>query len=562
MSDSKEGVSGEEQSGGRASALANLALVGASLLVSALLLAAIEGGLRLAGVGADDLETSRLKYQQIYFPTLEPARRADGTAVLRPVDPRLRFQSILRDKPEGQLRIVTFGGSATAGLGFSPNVTFARELERALELAYPERRVEILNLGIVALASAQVKLLVAEAARHYEPDVMIVYAGNNEFLEVHAEKYAAAQATPLSRTVGALMDLNLYRFINGLIRGPRRKVSFEERQFSTEDLRLTQDTIIKSVTMSQDEIDEVVDRYEANLRDTVEVAEETATPLVLMTVAANWKWRGRSDLPEGWIDELLGARAAEGPERLRRARDRLTEMLASSAPDERHELLFKRGVVEEKLGETAAARDDYRAAMNEDPHLRRALDRANERVRSVASRNGVRLVDTVDLLASRAAGGIIGFDEFYDYVHFTPRGNAIEAAALFEKLQQMGVTGPAPGFDVWRHAESRIASLATLEADALAVDEWMGFGFDPATVGDRDLWKYEKTLKQLDERIAANPRDVVALVYRGNGHYFRVDGGSAAGRDYRAALNQAPGHPVIRANFARLESEGRLPDDS
>jgi lysophospholipase L1-like esterase len=562
MSDSKEGVSGEKQSGGRASALANLALVGASLLVSALLLAAIEGGLRLADVGADDLKTSRLKYQQIYFPTLEPARRADGTAVLRPVDPRLRFQSILRDKPEGRLRIVTFGGSATAGLGFSPNVTFARELERALELAYPERSVEILNLGIVALASAQVKLLVAEAARHYEPDVMIVYAGNNEFLEVHAEKYAAAQATPLSRAVGALMDLNLYRFINGLIRGPRRKVSFEERQFSTEDLRLTQDTIIKSVTMSQDEIDEVVDRYEANLQDTVEVAEETAAPLVLMTVAANWKWRGRSDLPEGWIDELLGAHAAEGPERLRRVRDRLSEMLTSSARDERHELLFKRGAVEEKLGETAAARDDYRAAMNEDPHLRRALDTANERVRSVASRNGVRLVDTVDLLASRAAGGIIGFDEFYDYVHFTPRGNVIVAAALFEKLQQMGVTGPAPGFDVWRHAESRIASLATLDADALAVDEWMGFGFDPATVGDRDLWKYEKTLKQLDERIAANPRDVAALVYRGNGHYFRVDGGPAAARDYRAALNQAPGHPAIRANLARLESEGRLPDDS
>jgi tetratricopeptide (TPR) repeat protein len=547
MSDSSEGVSGEKQSGGRASALANLALVGASLLVSALLLGAIEGGLRLAGVGADDLKTSRLKYQQIYFPTLEPARRADGTAVLRPADPRLRFQSILRDKPAGRLRIVTFGGSATAGLGFSPNVTFARELERALELAHPERSVEVLNLGIVALASAQAKLLVA---------------GNNEFLEVHAEKYAAAKATRLSRAVDALMNLNLYRFINGLIRGPRRKVSFEERQFSSEDMRLTQDAIIKSVTMSQDEIDEVVDRYEANLQEMVAVAEETETPLVLMTVASNWKWRGRSDLPEGWLDDLLGEGAAEGPERLRRARERLTEMLASSPRDKRHELLFNRAVVDEMLGETDVAREDYRAAMNQDPHLRRALGVANDRIRGVARRNGVTLLDTVELLSARADGGIVGFDEFYDYVHFTPRGNVIVAAALFEKLQQIGVTGRAPGFDVWRHAESRIRHLATLTADALGVDEWMGFAFDPAMVRDRDLWKYEKTLKQLDERIAANPRDVVALVYRGNGHYFRVDGGSAAERDYRAALKLDPDHPVIRANLDRLESEGRLPDDS
>jgi Flp pilus assembly protein TadD len=67
------------------------------------------------------------------------------------------------------------------------------------------------------------------------------------------------------------------------------------------------------------------------------------------------------------IDELLGAPGVEAPDRLSRARDRLTEMLASSARDERHELLFKRGVVEEKLGETAAARDDYRAALNQAP---------------------------------------------------------------------------------------------------------------------------------------------------------------------------------------------------
>jgi hypothetical protein len=174
----------------------------------------------------------------------------------------------------------------------------------------------------------------------------------------------------------------------------------------------------------------------------------------------------------------------------------------------------------------------------------------------------VTVVDTVELLSARADDSIIGFDEFYDYVHFTPRGNVIVAAALFEKLQQIGVTEPAPGFDVWRHAESRIQRLEMLAADALAVEEWMGFGFDPAMIRDRDLWKYEKTLKQLDERVAANPRDVVALVYRGNGHYFQVDGGSDAERDYRAALKHAPDHPVIRANLARLESEGRSADGS
>ena len=205
----------------RPAILANLVLVAFSIFLSLLLLGGLELGLRVSSIG-EDRRTSRLKYQQIHFPTLVPGERADGTPVLRPADPRLRYQSVLRDKPEGALRVVTFGGSATAGLGFSPNVTFSRELERALRAAYPGRHIEVLNLGIVALASKQVKLLVDEVARLHDADAMVVYSGNNEFLEVHAQKYAEATSTPLSRVGTALMDLNLYRFVNEMIRGRQR----------------------------------------------------------------------------------------------------------------------------------------------------------------------------------------------------------------------------------------------------------------------------------------------------------------------------------------------------
>ena len=55
------------------------------------------------------------------------------------------------------------------------------------------------GLGIVSLASKQVGLLVDEAATHFDADALVVYSGNNEFLEVHAQKYADAHATPISR---------------------------------------------------------------------------------------------------------------------------------------------------------------------------------------------------------------------------------------------------------------------------------------------------------------------------------------------------------------------------
>src|SRR5262245_8315835 len=60
-------------------------LFAASLALAACLLAALEAGLRAAGVGAPDAaHGSPLAYQRLSFPTLAEARRADGSEVLRP----------------------------------------------------------------------------------------------------------------------------------------------------------------------------------------------------------------------------------------------------------------------------------------------------------------------------------------------------------------------------------------------------------------------------------------------------------------------------------------------
>src|SRR5262245_56351687 len=60
-------------------------LFAASLALAACLLAALEAGLRAAGVGAPDAARgSPLAYQRLSLPTLAAARRADGSEVLRP----------------------------------------------------------------------------------------------------------------------------------------------------------------------------------------------------------------------------------------------------------------------------------------------------------------------------------------------------------------------------------------------------------------------------------------------------------------------------------------------
>ncbi len=544
---------GEHASRG-SSWFANLLLLSGSLLFVALLFALLEGGLRLVGIGAADAQISRLKYQQIPVPVLQPGARPDGSAVLHTYDVRLPYQSILRSKQPGSLRVFTFGGSATAGLGFSPNVTFARQLSRMLARAYPDRPIEVMNLGIVALASRQVKQLVADVIRGYEPDLLVVYSGNNEFLEVHAEKYAAAHATWLSTAVGLLQGTNFYRLVNRAIRGGRATRTLAEQNLSHDDLRLTQARIIEDIEMTPDEVAEVVDQYEANVDEIAEAALASGTPLILMTVASNWEWRGREDLPDDWLRELTGEPGPANPDRYQQALELLDARIPSAPPSQRYDLLFRRARARQGLGDHAGARADYREAMNQDPHLRRALDGMADRVREVARRRGARLLDTIELLSSRAQHGIVGFDEFYDYVHFTPRGVVLVAGEIFREMQRMGLVPPA-AFDVDNDVERELARLAALEEDPFDVNEWLGFGRDPAFIRDRDLWKYDRMLKDLDARLAADPRDLHALVYRANAQSFRIDGAGPAARDYRAALEIAGDQPVIERNLERLLAE-------
>jgi len=538
---------------------ANILLALGSAVLTVMLLGVVEAGLRLAGLGAADASrASRLKYQQIYLPILVPGRRADGTAVLQPADKRLPFQSIpLRKKP-GTVRIFTFGGSATAGLGYSPNVTFARYLERMLQTAHPGVTFEVVNLGIVALASQQVRLLVADVCAHYDPDILIVYAGNNEFLEMHAEKYASRHANALSRLEDGVRETNLYRAVDRAVNGPPKIPSLTEQDFSNDDLRLSEAEIIEDVDVSPAEVGGVVDRYEANIQEMADAAGAAHRPLILMTVASNWEWRGRSDLPDDWVREVWGHDVDGSPDTWRRTRDILSQKLESAPAKQRHEWLFRRAVAAAALGDFTAARADYRAAMNEDPHLRRALDAANDRVRHVAERSGAALVDTVEVLSRQAEHGIVGFDEFYDYVHFTPQGALRVAAALFDEIHRQGGLPDVGSFDTQAYVAAEIDRIRLLEEDSKAVFDWMGFGFDKALLHDRDLWKYEHMRSALDERLKHNPGDVRALVYRGNARFFELGGAAAAARDYDAALALAPAQQEIRDNLERLRADGRL----
>jgi hypothetical protein len=535
----------------------------AALAAAIGLLVLLELGLRLAGLGTKSSD-SQLKYQQVFLPVMRPDVGSDGRAILRTTDPRLPYQQVTAEKDPLAQRVYFFGGSAMAGLGFSPNVTMAREFERVVgPCLAPDRRLEVVNLGMVALPLKKVRLLVEDVLAHGEPDLLVVCSGNNEFLELHARKFALVEASLLGRLKALTVDTNLYRLVRPAPAVRPEDLVDANAGLEQNDARVSEDRMIQEVDVSEREIAAVHREYEQHLEAIARAAREAGVPLVLMTVPVNWEWYGREDLPADWPAELVpGWKPEDGWDEVHAV---INERIADAPFDERWQWLYRRALMLRAQGDVADlkhARQDYREALKTDPHLRRATDDMANYVRRVANREGAILVDPITgLVPAARLGGFVGFEFFYDYVHFTPRGAALVAGILVNGLAKEGLL---PEACVERAAQNDLAHAEPAGPpppdglpDFLEVDRWRGVGLDPARTLDRDLWKYNAALAELEAHLAEHPDDWRALVYRGNAAFFRQDGAADAERDWRRALELGGPEQAIGRNLELLAAQAR-----
>ena len=88
------------------------------------------------------------------------------------------------EKPPATFRIVAMGDSSTFGWGVDPGRTYARRLQVALRGEYPGAAIEVINLGVCGYSSLQGLVLLSRAAAQYQPDVVTLSYGSNDFSPV------------------------------------------------------------------------------------------------------------------------------------------------------------------------------------------------------------------------------------------------------------------------------------------------------------------------------------------------------------------------------------------
>ena len=378
-----------------------------------------------------------------------------------------RHDSFLVDKPKDEFRVFCFGGSTVQGRPYAIETSFARWLELTLQAADRNRSFRVVNCGGVSYASYRLIPLIEECCEH-EPDMFIVYTGQNEFLEERS--YSDLKTEP--RWWKGMHEVALRWHIYGLMRQCFR--SQDDSPKPDTNLPQEVDALLDyKGGMSKYQRDDdwhrgVEHHYELNLRRIVRIANRKMIPVVLVNPVSNVR-----DNPPFKVEvngDLSPPEQAEFTQKWEAAKQLSWEDLAAKraavdevlALDPRHaEALYLKAKVLESLGDIKAARAFYLRSKDEDICPLRMTEAMHWSLKLVAEQTGTPLIDFRTQMEQESESGLLGTDEMIDHVHPRIPGHQRLAELLFDHLQSQRIITPQLGW------ESRRKELFQQNVDAL-----------------------------------------------------------------------------------------------
>jgi hypothetical protein len=180
-------------------------------------------------------------------------------------------------KPDGRIRIFVLGASAAQG-DPDPAYSMSRFMEILFARGWPEADIEVVNLAMTAINS-HVVLPIATSSFELDPDLVVVYLGNNEVIGPHG-------VVDGPRTVAdRLRHLLVATRIGQLPQ--RARIERDVRRGDADEWGGMEDYVEHRVAHDDPRLERIYSDFERNLTDLVTAADRSGVPVVLATVAVN-----------------------------------------------------------------------------------------------------------------------------------------------------------------------------------------------------------------------------------------------------------------------------------
>ena len=348
-------------------------------------------------------------------------------------------------------RVFALGGSTTQGEPYSTETAFPEWLKLNLEAQSPDTRFEVINCGGLSYASYRVLAILREVLE-YQPDLIVIYTGHNEFLEQRVYANWMPKSTR-SATVAWLAQMRTVQLARSLVSKPATRTEAPLRTALTKEVDALLDYAGGLNDYRRDNLlrEPVVDHFRWNVEQMIRVCQQRRVPLVLVRPVSNlidcppFKIEVDSGLPMEKQVEFV-----ERWEALSAHRDRIEEPLAEvdyllSLDPQHAGALYLKGRWLADKGEWQTAKRWFIAARDADVCPLRAITPIAEAVTELAERFEVPLVDAEQLLSAVSEHEIPGSQWLVDHVHPTIEGHQLIGEALAELCLREQITTTTNG---------------------------------------------------------------------------------------------------------------------
>jgi lysophospholipase L1-like esterase len=383
-----------------------------------LLLALVEIGLRIAGVGGSyPLFVPYEPEPGWLFTNPDFARRYFAGGPFTP-SPHLDF--FRAAKAPGTFRVVFQGESSAAGFPYGHGGAPSRMLAQRLQATFPDRPVEVINAAFTAISSYTL-LDQADEIVAQQPDAVLIYTGHNEYYGVlgAASTRAFGGARPLVRTYLALQRLRTGQLLGRLVRWTRVDGDggngAPPAAGGADDTGSAPRTVMellagdRRVPLGSPLYEQGLAQFRANLAELLARYRAHGVPVFVGTLVSNER-----DQPP-FV-------SAAGPDGAAAHYARARALAAA--------------------GDAAGARAAYRAAKERDELRFRAPEAMNAVIREEAARHGAVVVETQAAVERASPGGVPGASLILEHLHPNLDGYFLIADAFYAALRARALPAP------------------------------------------------------------------------------------------------------------------------
>lgn len=379
----------------------------------------------------------------------------------------LNYQTFPKKKADGTIRIFVVGGSAAYAWPFTEGYGFSGYLRRVLNRLDPGK-YEIINSAGMSYGSHRVFDVLQDVVR-FEPDLVIIYSGNNEYVEKNVIAGGTKETRIFDSVSRLLGQTNLYRAVRLFLF--RAAPAFFQQKMKQDLTDLRADSFVNRGELSRNpQVDkEVYENYSVNISKMKETLSAAGVKGIFCTAPSNIAdWHPEMTSPQFSNEEQAASwrkiqsevlEALEQPKldssnrdsSLPRQKELLLEMLRL-APDHPG-TLYLLGQVQMRLGEYESAYSKLVQAKDLDARPVRALTSFNNALRTMingnSDQNKFALVDLDDALGGEVRRGAPN-GIFLDYCHLTEDAHRFVAILMLPAINKMmGLDLPLDKMSEW-----------------------------------------------------------------------------------------------------------------